>query len=142
MVALDADEEKEHARLFSLGLILIEYSILMTTPGTKDVGVSECWIRPQIRRNSDLFFSHRQQIIPVHTLVLADLVVLTYPASVDHNATVLVRFRIKQVVALRTKVQGSHDESKGEWNLNGMLTQASGSRQKDLSSSDTVQQSS
>lgn len=86
----------------------------------------ECWIRPQIRRNSDLFsvndecstpslaprhsnyaLGHRQQIIPVHTLVLADLVVLTYPTSVDHDATVLVRFRIEQVVALRTKMQRS-----------------------------------
>ena len=50
---------------------------------------------------------HREQIVPVHTLVLPDLVVRADAARVDHDAPVGVRLGVEQVVAFRAEVEGS-----------------------------------
>ena len=50
---------------------------------------------------------HREQIVPVHTLVLPDLVVRADAARVDHDAPVGVRLGVQQVVAFRAEVEGS-----------------------------------
>ena len=64
MVALDADEEKEHARLFSLGLILIEYStkwqVIYNTSRGKGTGRTlhdhtgdkGCWSEPNDKESA------------------------------------------------------------------------------------------
>lgn len=46
-----------------------------------------------------------QQIVPVYTFVLPNLIVCTYAACIDHDATLLVSFRIQQVVAFRTEME-------------------------------------
>jgi hypothetical protein len=43
---------------------------------------------------------YRQKIVPVDTCILVDLVVRTYATRIDHNATLLVSFRVQEVVAL------------------------------------------
>ena len=50
---------------------------------------------------------HREQIVPVHTLVLPNLVVRADAARVDHDAPVGVRLGVEQVVAFRAEVEGS-----------------------------------
>jgi hypothetical protein len=47
----------------------------------------------------------RQQIISVHTFVLADLVVCTYAAGINHNPALLVGFRVEQIVAFRAEME-------------------------------------
>ena len=47
-----------------------------------------------------------QQIIPVHTFVVADFKVLAYPACVDHDTPLWIGFWVEEVVAFRTKVEG------------------------------------
>ena len=49
---------------------------------------------------------HREQIVPVHTLVLPDLIVGTYPACIEHYAALRVRFGVQEVVAFGAEVQG------------------------------------
>ena len=61
-------------------------------------------IRSQRRGNTPC---HCQQIIPIHTLVLANLVVCAYAASVDHDATLRVRLGVQKVVAFRAEVKRS-----------------------------------
>ena len=48
---------------------------------------------------------HRQQVIPVHTLVLANLVVCAYAASVDHDAALRVCLGVEEVVALGAEME-------------------------------------
>ena len=42
---------------------------------------------------------NRQQIVSVNAFVVHELVVLTYPTSVDHYASLRVSLWVKQVVA-------------------------------------------
>lgn len=37
---------------------------------------------------------NRQQVVPVHTLVVTNLIVGAYPAGIDHYPTLLVRLRV------------------------------------------------
>jgi hypothetical protein len=54
---------------------------------------------------------NRQQVIPIHTLVLVNLVIITYPACVDHDAPLWVGLWIQQVVALGAEMQRSLQHS-------------------------------
>lgn len=59
----------------------------------------------------------RQEIVPIHTLVFVYFVICAYATGVDHDTTRLVCLWIEQVVALRTKLQGSLIEvySQSKW---------------------------
>ena len=46
----------------------------------------------------------RQQIVPIHALVLSNLVIVAYPARVDHDSPLGVCLGIEQVIAFRAKV--------------------------------------
>jgi hypothetical protein len=46
-----------------------------------------------------------EQIVPIHALVLDELVVRAHAARVHHDAPLLVRLRVQQVVALRAEVE-------------------------------------
>lgn len=63
--------------------------------------------QPVTRRVYDGYvLRHREQIVPVHTLVLANLVVGTDATCVDHDPALRVRLRIEEVVALGAEVKG------------------------------------
>lgn len=53
-----------------------------------------------------------QQIILVHTFVIADFKVVAYPACVNHDAPLWVGFWVEEVIAFRAKVEGG---LKFEW---------------------------
>ena len=50
---------------------------------------------------------HGQQIVPVHTLVLPNLVVRTDTAGVDHDPPLRVRLGVEEVVALGAEMEVS-----------------------------------
>ena len=47
----------------------------------------------------------RKQIIPVHALVLPNLIVCTYPARVEHYAALGIRLGVQEIVAFGAEVQ-------------------------------------
>jgi hypothetical protein len=87
----------------------------VVTPTCSLHNPSACLHRPQWPTSS---LCDGQQIISVHTSILANLVVCAYPACIDHDATLLVGFWVQQVVAFRAEVEGrlpvpDKDEFKG-----------------------------
>lgn len=46
-----------------------------------------------------------EQVVPIHALVLTDLVVLANAARVHHDTPLRVRLWVEQVVALRAEVE-------------------------------------
>jgi len=105
VVAFRTDEEKDHSCLLPLRLVLIVNSVCVPTLGASHIRMGQCGIRTKVRRHSDLLLCNGQQIVPVHALVLANLVVLTDPATVDHDSAGRVGFWIEQVVAFGAKVE-------------------------------------
>lgn len=62
---------------------------------------------PTLRRDKDRdLLGDSQQVIPVHTFIIANFKVLAYPACINHDAPLRVGFWVKEVVAFRTKVEG------------------------------------
>ena len=49
---------------------------------------------------------HCEQVVPVHALVLSDLVVRADAACVDHHSPLGVGFGVQEVVALGAEVEG------------------------------------
>lgn len=48
---------------------------------------------------------NRQQVVPVHTLILANLVVHADPTGIDHDASLLVGLGVEEVVTFRAEVE-------------------------------------
>ena len=48
----------------------------------------------------------RQQVVPIHTLVLPDLIIGANTARVDHNAALWICLGVEEVVALGAEVEG------------------------------------
>jgi len=105
MITFRTDEEKDHSCLLPLRLVLVVNSVCVSTLGTSHVRMGQCRVRTKIRSHSNLLLCDSQQIVPVHTFVLANLVVITDPAGVDHDSTCGVSFWIEQVVTFGAKVE-------------------------------------
>jgi hypothetical protein len=50
--------------------------------------------------------SDSEKIVPVHALVISNLVVCAYATGEDHDAALLISSRVQKVVAFGTKVKG------------------------------------
>lgn len=52
-----------------------------------------------------MFFGDSEQVVPVNTFIVPNLIVPAYPAGIYHDTALRIGFRVKEIVALRAKVQ-------------------------------------
>lgn len=119
-IRITTHEEKRHT-LLPTSSCLEEDGLSVLAVGTSHIlGPRQRGIRSNVLEHLCALIRTVQHLIPVHTIVVRNLLVIAIPARVEQHLLVAVLSRVQDIVTLAAKLHGTHGGGLGLHTLSAL----------------------